>query len=122
MILLLVIYHSIFEIWYINFGKAMLGELFGALIFAMLMTALTLKFWFVAFIIIILLGFVISAKVNNPTGKKLVIGVFAAAAISTAIAGIKYKNQEKESEQEARAATEKTVNELISFYGLPERE
>ena len=98
MILGLVIYHSIFEIWYFNFGKAMIAEIFGAFIFAALMTGLTLKFWWLALIIIVLIGLVMSAKVQNPTGKKIVLGVFIVVAIITAVTGIKFNNQEKEKE------------------------
>lgn len=100
MIMGLVIYHAIFEIWYFNFGKALIGELLGALIFALIMTGLTLKFWWVTLIIIILIGLALSAKVGSPTGKKIVLVAFAVVAIITAITGIRYNMQEKAKEKE----------------------
>lgn len=100
MILGLVVYHSIFDIWYFNFGKALIKEIFGAFLFAALMTGLTLKFWWIALIIIILIGLVMSAKVQNPTGKKVVLGVFVVVAVITAITGINYNRQEKEKESD----------------------
>ena len=101
MILGLVIYHSIFEIWYFNFGKALLGEIFGAFIFGALMTALTLKYWYVGIIIIILIGLVLAGKIQNPNGKKFVVGLFATVALITAFTGIKYNRQEKEKQVES---------------------
>ena len=108
MIIGLVIYHSIFEIWYFNFGKAMITEIFVAFIFAALMTGLTLKFWWIALIIIILIGLMMSAKVQNPTGKKVVLGVFVVVAVITAITGINYNRQEKEKESDKMTQEEST--------------
>lgn len=116
MILGLVIYHSIFEIWYFNLGKALLGELFGAFVFALLMTGLTLKFWGIALVIIILLGLALAAKVNSPVGKKIVVGVFVIVAIITAITGINYNKQEKEKEQEAERQEQETAEEQELDY------
>jgi hypothetical protein len=113
MILGLVIYHSIFEIWYFNFGKAMIKEIFGAFIFALLMTGLTLKFWWLALIIIVLIGLVLSAKVQNPTGKKVVLGVFVVVAVITAIAGINYNRQDKEKESD-KMTQEESASESYS--------
>lgn len=118
MILGLVIYHSIFEIWYFNFGKALIGELFGAFLFAALMTGLTLKFWLVALIIIILIGLMLSAKVNTPTGKKIVIGIFVVIAIITAITGIRYNKQEKDKAEEVEQQ-EKEAEEEVALYYTP---
>jgi len=99
MIVGLVIYHSIFEIWYINLGKALIAELFAALIFGSIMAGVTLKFWWIALIIIVIIGLALSAKVQNPTGKKIVLGVFIAVAVITAISGINYNKQQNEKEQ-----------------------
>lgn len=116
MILGLVIYHSIFEIWYFNLGKALIGELFGAFVFALLMTGLTLKFWWIALVIIILLGLALSAKVSSPAGKKIVLGVFVAVAIITAITGINYNKQEKEKEKEAERQEQEAAEEQELYY------
>ena len=90
-ILGLILYHSIFEIWYFNLSKALIGELIGGLIFGVIMTALTLKFWYISCIIIIILGISLSIKVSNPTGKKIVVVFFLLVAIITAVLGINYK-------------------------------
>ena len=112
MIMGLIIYHAIFEIWYFNFGKALIGELFGALIFAVIMTGLTLKFWWVALIIIILIGLALSAKVGSPTGKKIVLVVFVVVAIITAITGIRYNKQEKEKQKEIERQRQEAAEEI----------
>ncbi len=40
----LVIYHSMFDIWYFNLGKALLRELVGAILFAVIMAGFTSEF------------------------------------------------------------------------------
>lgn len=116
MILGLVIYHSIFDIWYFNFGKQLIGEIFGAFLFGAIMTGITLKFWGLALVIIILIGFIMAAKVNNPTGKKIVIGIFVVVAIITAITGIKYNRQEKEKEEEMIQEEQADEEEKALYY------
>ena len=88
-----VIYHSVFDIWYFNLGKALIGEIIGACLFASLMTGLTLKFWPIGALIIGGLGISFSAKCDNPTFKKVIIAAFVIAAVMIAITGIKYNNQ-----------------------------
>ena len=116
MILGLLIYHSIFDIWYFNFGKAMIAELFGAFIFAGFMTALTLMFWPISFLIIIILGIVFSIKVKNPTGKKLVIIIFIIIAILTAITGIIFKLQQRNKKKEEEQREQETYKEIEKYY------
>ena len=101
MILGFVIYHSIFEIWYFNFGKALLSEIFGAFIFGLFMTGLTLRYWYVGIIIIILIGLVLAGKIQNPNGKKFVVGLFVVVAVITAITGANYNRKEKENQDES---------------------
>lgn len=117
-ILGLIIYHSIFDIWYFNFGKALIGEILGALLFAALMTGLTLKFWLIALIIIILIGLILSAKVSSPMGKKIVIGVFVVVAIITAITGIRYNKQVKDQAKEEERQQQE-AEEAVARYNTP---
>jgi len=96
MILGLVIYHSIFNIWYFNLTKALIGELFGALMFGVLMAEIALKFWPIALVIVILIGLALAAKVSNPIGKTIIGIVVVIVAIFTAFTGIKFNKQLKE--------------------------
>lgn len=58
-----------------------------------LLTALTLYFWWVTAIILLLVGLGASGKTENPSGKKAIIVVIAIAAIVVAIVGLSYKSQ-----------------------------
>lgn len=105
MVLGLYIYHAMFDIWYLNFGKAMISEIFGAFLFGALMTGLTLKFSVPIMIIIIVIGIILSFKFNTPFKKIAVIVVFVIVGIIIAIAGNNYKKGEvekvKQAEEEA---------------------
>ncbi len=103
-ILGLVIYHAMFDIWYLNFQKAIFGEILGAGIFSIIMTAFTIKYWWLACGIIILLGLILGAKSSNPTIRLIIIGVFGVFAIVTASIGINYNKQEqqKKSDEEMK--------------------
>ncbi len=102
----LVAYHSIFDIWYFNFSKALAGELIGACIFGIVMTAITLYYWPVSSIILIILGLVFSAKISSPVGKIIIIGFFIVAAIVTALTGRNYSSKQTQEEKKAKEQEE----------------
>ena len=92
MIIGLVIYHGIFTVWYFNISKACASELVGAFIFALIMTAVSLYYWWITCIIILLVGLGVSAKIGSPGGKGVVMIIAAVFAIYTGVAGYKLKH------------------------------
>lgn len=120
MILGLILYHAIFDIWYFNLGKALLAELIGALIFGAIMTAIALKYWWITVIIIVLLGFGMSSKVDNPGGKKIVLGSFIAIAVFTMITAISFgrsvENDDREESRHERVADEDSHNSTSNWH------
>lgn len=88
-----VIYHKIFTVYYFNLSQGLMKELFLSAFVGMILTGLTLHFWWLTAIILLLVGFGASGKTENPSGKKAIIAVFVIAAIAVAIVGISAKSQ-----------------------------
>ncbi len=88
-----VAYHKIFAVYYFSLSRGLMKELLLSAFLGALLTALTLYFWWVTVIILLLAGVGASGKTENPSGKKAIIAVFAVAAIVVAIVGISYKSQ-----------------------------
>lgn len=87
-----IIYHKIFSVYYFNLFNGLMKELVVSAFVGALLTVLVLSFWWVADIILILVGLGISGKTDNPSGKKAIIVVFAIVAVVVAILGISIKS------------------------------
>lgn len=96
MVVLWVAYHKIFEVYYFNLGNGLMKEFLGTMFGGFLMTALTLYFWWVAAIIIILVG--LSAMKKMDSKAPLVFAIIGAIII--AFVGIDYKNSMNENNVE----------------------
>lgn len=88
-----IVYHKIFTVYYFNLSQGLMKELILSAFLGALLTALTLYFWWLTVIILLLAGVGASGKTENPSGKKAIIAVFVVAAIMVAIVGISYKSQ-----------------------------
>lgn len=86
-------YHKIFTVYYFNLSQGLMKELILSAFLGGILTALTLYFWWITAIILLLVGVGVSGKTENPSGKKAIMVVFAIAAIVVAIVGISYKSQ-----------------------------
>lgn len=86
-------YHKIFTVYYFSLSQGLMKELFLSAFIGGILTALTLYFWWVAAIILLLVGVGVSGKTENLSGKKAIMVVFVIAAIVVAIVGISYKSQ-----------------------------
>ncbi len=89
-------YHKIFTVYYFSLSKGLMKELLMSLFLGMILTALTLYFWWVTAIVLLLAGLGLSGKTENPAGKKAIMIAFLIAAVAVAIVGIRYKAQMKE--------------------------
>lgn len=98
-----IIYHKIFTVYYFNLSQGLMKELFLSAFLGMILAGLTLYFWWLTAIILLLVGFGVSGKAENPSGKKAIIVVFAIAAIVVAIVGINAKSQMKNPNADASA-------------------
>ncbi len=86
----LVIYHNIFNVIYFDFGAAIIKEVGGGIIFATIMTWISAFCWWLAAIILLLLGVWLSRKANS----KGVLILFVVLAIVASSIGIGYKNHQ----------------------------
>ncbi|WP_022755757.1 YARHG domain-containing protein [Butyrivibrio fibrisolvens] len=103
----LVIYHKIFTVYYFgSLTNNLLKELFGAFLAGLILTGLTLYFWWLAAIIIVLVGLGFAGKADNPQGKKVIIGVFVVFAIIVAFVGYNFKRQVEQKQEENNNNTE----------------
>lgn len=86
-------YHKTFTVYYFSLSRGLMKELLLSAFIGGILTVLTLYFWWVAAIILLLVGVGVSGKTEKPSGKKTIMVVFVIAAIVVAIVGISYKPQ-----------------------------
>lgn len=86
-------YHKIFAVYYFNLSQGLMKELFLSALGGLILTGLTLNYWWIAAIILLLVGLGVSGKTENPSGKKAIMVAFAIAAIVVAIIGISTKSR-----------------------------
>lgn len=87
-ILTLIAYHTIFEVYYFSLSHGLIKELFWAGFIGLLMTGLTLYFWYVAAVIILLIGLSTMSKTHNKV--PLIIAIIA--IIFIAIIGMRFRS------------------------------
>lgn len=85
-------YHKIFTVYYFDLSQGLMKELILSAFLGGILTALTLYFWWITAIILLLVGVGVSGKTENLSSKKAIMVVFAIAAIVVAIVGINYKS------------------------------
>ncbi len=115
MILGLYIYHAIFNIWYLDFGKAILKEIIVAFIFGAFMTGLTMKFSIPVMVIIIILGIILGIKAQNPVRRMATIIIFVVIGIIIGFSGQNLKKTQKENAIK-KAEEEKLMDERLQIY------
>ena len=99
-IILLVVYHKIFTVYYFNLGQGLTKEIVGACLAGVVLTALTLYLWYISAIIIILFGIMGMSKLNSKV--PLVIAIIVAIVIS--FLGISAKNNSNNSQDNTESA------------------
>lgn len=105
---LLVFYHKIFTVYYFNLGVGLLKELLFAAILGAMMMGLTLYFWWLTAIIIILFGIGTAKKTSNSLA---LIGCIILAVI-IAVMGIRFQKAMKEGEE----AESQNIDESLDTY------
>lgn len=105
-ILGLVAYHAIFDIWYFNFKKAIINEIIGAFIFAALMTGITLKFWLISVVVLLIVGGCLSAKCSTKQTKTLVMIVTLICIVLVAVQGRNFNKTLKDNNTDSQSAEE----------------
>ncbi len=87
-IMCFVIYHKIFRVYYFgSVAKGIMSEIISCVIVSTFLTALTLWFWFVAVIILVIAIFVIRGKLEDPAAKNLATILMAVLIVLVVISG-----------------------------------
>lgn len=88
----LVLYHSVFDVVYLNLGKGLLSEIISAALLSCLMVFITMKFWIVSVILILLVGLGVSSKFKNDSTRGAFIIFVIIFAIIVGISGYKFNH------------------------------
>lgn len=76
------LFHKVFTVYYTSASYGIIKEIVGAAFFGFIMTFLTLKFWLISAIIILIIGLVLLARAKTTEGR---IGVAVAFVILAAV-------------------------------------
>lgn len=87
MILLLVLYHTVFSVVYFDLHQGIKNELIKSAMISFFLAAFTVWLWWLAVIVLLIIGLVCASKVQSGGGKITVIAVFIVLAIIVGAAG-----------------------------------
>lgn len=108
----LVLYHSVFTVYYGDLFHGFMKELVGAFIIAVLLTGLILYLWFIPAILLLLAGF----RMYSSKKRAGVLVLFIVLAIIVSITGISFRATTKENSAGTNSTTssiEYSVKQLI---------
>lgn len=105
LVVLLRFYHKVFIVYYFDLGSGLAKEFFISAFLSGIMTGLTLYFWWLTAIIIVLFGLGTAKKTSN----SLVLIGYIILAVIISVIGIRFKNEMKEGE-------DVEINELSDAY------
>lgn len=100
----LVIYHKVFNVVYFDLSGALLKELGGAIAFATIMMWITIKFWLVAAIVLVVIGLLLSSK--SGSRGLFVLFIIVAIIVSYVGHGFDEYQREKMNEQNNESITQ----------------
>lgn len=98
-IALLVFYHKIFSVFYFDLFKGLLGEIFWCIVLGGILAFLTISFWMVAAVIIIVVGLIAAGR----SGNKTPIAIAVILAIIIAVMGNSIKKNSKSSDSSSNS-------------------
>lgn len=114
-VLFLVIYHKIFSVMYFNLLNGIYREFIVAVLTGAIMTGITLWFWQIAVVVILIIGFVVSNSPGNPLGRAPVLVIFIILAVVIGIMGYKVRSAGEKS-QDAVTTEEQIQTEQSDEY------
>lgn len=111
MILILVVYHKVFVVFYFDLLHGFAKELLVAFLLALLMVYITLTQWKIAAVIIFIIALVIILKCED-NAKRVLIGILAAISIGFIVySGLQYS---KEMNSNSKESTVKEMSDKNS--------
>lgn len=109
-IAILVLYHKVFDVYYFDLGHGIMKEIVTACFVGLLLTGITMKWWYIAVAIIILCGLSCMGKVEDSSAKKVIAAIFVVIAIVIAVMGI---NVNRAADAETNTVESACVTECI---------
>ena len=79
-IALLIMYHKVFSVYYFNLSRGLMKEVVGACMLGAIMAGVTLAYWYVSAVIIIVIGLSVSSKMKSKV--PIIIAVICAIFLS----------------------------------------
>lgn len=113
-IAILVMYHKVFDVVYFDLGRGLMKELVIAAFGGMILAAITVKFWVLSAIIIIITGLVCRGKFDDSAAKNTVLVIAVIIAIVISSLGIKVNKNQKQ--QDANNETTVSQEEQNNSY------
>lgn len=111
-----IVYHKVFAVYYFDFLRGIIKEFIISVLAGAVLTVLSLYFWQVSVIIIILIGIAAVSKVSTPTMKLLTIIAFIVLAVVISIVGTEFKEKTDEAAKEdAKKSESSNDNNNLMF-------
>lgn len=90
-ILLLVVYHKVFAVYYFNIFNGFMKELLAAIFLGVILAALSIYYWQIGVAVILIITLIGLGKIESSAGKIVIIIFAAAASVIVAIIGMQIK-------------------------------
>lgn len=110
-VLIWVVYHKIFTVYYFNLLTGLLMEFVGSIIGAVCLLGLTMYYWQGAVAILILIGIGAVCKISSSTGKTIVISIFVILSIIVGINGYSFR---KDLKKEPEINKDNELNNILT--------
>ncbi len=81
------IYHKVFTVYYASASNGLMKELVYAAFFGFIMTFVTLHFWKISIVVLLILGLILTTKVEDKSKKITIIAVFIVISIFIGMLG-----------------------------------
>lgn len=90
-VLLLVVYHKVFAVYYFNIFNGLMKELLAAIFLGVILAALSVYYWQIGVAVILIIALIGVGKVESSGGKTAIFIFAAAASVIVAIIGMQIK-------------------------------
>lgn len=96
----LILYHSVFTVYYFNLKMGLWKELITSLVIGMALACITVYYWWITCIILIIIAYLINSKIKSRSTRQLIWIIFIILCVIIAFTGISVKHSAKEVENE----------------------
>lgn len=98
-----VLYHKIFDVVYFDVKQGCMGEIIGSVVFGAILAGITLYFWKISVVIVILACIIAVLCCKTAEGKVLIVVAGIILIIVIVVMGIKFKKSSDENQDNTAA-------------------